>query len=72
MPNTIIRERLELILESIDIIEKRISNITRATDLLKDNLLVDSLEKTDYEIIFDICKKHLPDLQQKINRIIES
>ncbi len=24
-------------------------------------------EKTDYEIIFDICKNHIPDLQHKVS-----
>lgn len=29
-------------------------------------------EKTDYEIIFDICKNHIPDLQHKVSSFLNN
>ncbi|MCC6684072.1 MAG: DUF86 domain-containing protein [Bacteroidia bacterium] len=114
MPNLIITERLERILESIQLILERTSHLKSPEDFTKDELqvqLMDSVamrlqvigehvkriskedasfidqqigvdadaiirfrdfishhyEKTDYEIIFDICKHHIPLLKIKID-----
>lgn len=29
-------------------------------------------EKTDYEIIFDICKNHIPDLKDRVNHFLNN
>ena len=37
-------------------------------DRIRDNLLV---TKVDHEIIFDICKSHIPKLKSTLHKIIE-
>lgn len=113
MLEDVIRDRLEIILESIEMIEQRIQNISSPNDFIKDDngiMIMDSVakrleyigecmkyiekkdtgflsrtcqiepapiirfrdfiahhyEKTDNEIIFDICKQHLIEIKNKI------
>lgn len=118
MLNGMIRDNLQIILESIVLIENRFSNINSAEDLVSSTdgvLILDAIamrlqvvgellkkinkvdksilenypqiewdnimrlrdivshhyEKVDHEIIFDICKNHIPKLKSTVNKIIE-
>ena len=118
MLDDIIRENLQIILESIVLIEHRFSKINSAEDLVSSTdgvLILDAIamrlqvvgellkkinktdksilenypeiewdnimrlrdivshhyEKVDHEIIFDICKNHIPKLKSTIHKIIE-
>jgi len=118
MHNEIIFENLKLISESLDLINKRFSNICRPDDFVLDEsgvLILDSIamrlqvvgellkkidkenrsflkghdeinwdnimrlrdivshhyEKVDHEIIFDICKNHLPKLRKTIRKMLK-
>ena len=118
MLDNIIRDNLQIILESIILIENRFSKINSADDLVSSAdgvLLLDAIamrlqitgellkkinkkdktllgnypeiewdnimrlrdivshhyEKVDHEIIFDICKNHIPRLKSTIHDIIE-
>jgi len=117
MSDEIIYENLLLIFESLDLINKRFTNIGHPSDLVLDDsrvIILDSIamrlqvvgellkkidkenssflkgydeinwenimrlrdivshhyEKVDHEIIFDICKNHLPLLRKTIQKII--
>jgi len=118
MLDDIIRENLQIILESIVLIENRFSKINSADDLVSSAdgvLILDAIamrlqvvgellkkinkmdksllenypeiewdkimrlrdivshhyEKVDHEIIFDICKNHIPRLKSTMHEIIE-
>ena len=118
MLDDIIRDNLQIILESIVLIEKRFSKINSADDFVSSAdgvLILDAIamrlqvvgellkkinkmnksllenyqeiewdkimrlrdivshhyEKVDHEIIFDICKNHIPKLKSTIHKIIE-
>ena len=118
MLDDIIRDNLQIILESIVLIEKRFSKINSADDFVSSAdgvLILDAIamrlqvvgellkkinkmnksllenyqeiewdkimrlrdivshhyEKVDYEIIFDICKNHIPRLKSTIHEIID-
>jgi len=118
MLDDIIRDNLQIILESIVLIEHRFSKINSAEDLVSSTdgvLILDAIamrlqvvgellkkinktdksilenypeiewdnimrlrdivshhyEKVDHEIIFDICKNHIPKLNSTIHKIIE-
>ena len=118
MPEPIVEDRLQMILESIELIESRMKQIQNAEDFIKDdngktimdavcmrfqfigeclkkiekmdqNLLSSKFEmdlspvmrfrdfiahhyeKTDYEIIYDTCKFHLPELKQNIAKALK-
>ena len=118
MLDDIIRDNLQIILESIVLIEKRFSKINSADDFVSSAdgvLILDAIamrlqvvgellkkiskmdktllenypeiewdkimrlcdivshhyEKVDHEIIFDICKNHIPRLKSTIHNIIE-
>ncbi|MBW1705288.1 MAG: DUF86 domain-containing protein [Deltaproteobacteria bacterium] len=118
MLDDIIRDNLQIILESIVLIEHRFSKINSAEDLVSSTdgvLILDAIamrlqvvgellkkinktdksilenypeiewdnimrlrdivshhyEKVDHEIIFDICKNHIPKLKSTIHKIIE-
>ena len=118
MLDDIIRDNLQIILESIVLIENRFSEIKRAEDLVSSEygvLILDGIamrlqvtgellkkiskmdktllehyseiewykimrlrdivshhyEKVDHEIIFDICKNHIPKLKLAVHDIIE-
>jgi uncharacterized protein with HEPN domain len=119
MLDEIIRDNLQLLMESIDLIGNRFSKINSADDLVSSEngvLILDAIamrlqivgellkkinkmdnsilknysgvewnqimrlrdlvshhyEKVDHEIIFDICKNHVPGLESTILKIIES
>ena len=118
MLNDIIRDNLQIIMESIVLIENRFFKINSADDLVSSEdgvLILDAIamrlqvvgellkkinkldnsilknypeiewnkimklrdivshhyEKVDHEIIFDICKNHVPRLKSTIHKIIE-
>ena len=118
MPDEIISENLQLIYESLDLINKRFANISRPDDFVLDDsgvIVLDSItmrlqvigellkkidkadksflknydeinwenimrlrdvvshhyEKIDHEIIFDICKNHLPQLIKTIRNMLK-
>ncbi len=118
MLDDIIRDNLQIILESIVLIEQRFSKINSAEDLVSSTdgvLILDAIamrlqvvgellkkinkvdksilknypqiewdnimrlrdivshhyEKVDHEIIYDICKNHIPRLKSTIHEIIE-
>lgn len=118
MPDEIILENLQLISESLDLINKRFSNINQPDDFVLDDngvMILDAIamrlqvvgellkkihkannsflkgyseinwdnimrlrdivshhyEKVDHEIIFDICKNHLPKLQKTIRKMFK-
>ncbi|WP_457553605.1 HepT-like ribonuclease domain-containing protein [Desulfobacula sp.] len=117
MPDVIISENLMLIVESLDLINKRFASINQPDDLVLDEsgvIILDSIamrlqvvgellkkidkknsaflkkyseinwdnimklrdivshhyEKVDHEIIFDICKNHLPKLIQTVQKML--
>jgi len=117
MSDPIILENLQLILESIDLINRRFSKLSRPDEFVSDDngiLILDSItmrlqvigellkkidkregsflksyqqinwdnimrlrdivshhyEKVDHEIIFDICKNHLPQLETVIKDML--
>ena len=84
MPDEIISENLLLISESLDLINTRFVNITQPDDFVLDDngvVILDSiamrlqvvgelLKKIDHEVIFDICKNHLPQLRKTIRKMI--
>jgi uncharacterized protein with HEPN domain len=117
MPDEVILENLQLISESLDLINDRFSNINQPDDFVSDEngvLILDAIamrlqitgellkkidkrnkpflkqyneinwenimrlrdivshhyEKVDHEIIFDICKNHLPKLRKTIQKMI--
>jgi uncharacterized protein with HEPN domain len=114
MPDAILKDRLELILDSIKVIESGLRKIKTA-DMEEKLLFTDSLairlqqigenvkkinlidkdffevklgldvnqiirfrdfishhyEKTDFEIILDICENHIPLLKKKINEVLK-
>ena len=118
MPDEIISENLQLIYESLDLINKRFANISQPDDFVLDDsgvIVLDSItmrlqvigellkkidkadklflknygeinwenimklrdvvshhyEKIDHEIIFDICKNHLPQLIKTIRNMLK-
>ncbi len=118
MHDEIILENLQLISESLDLINKRFSNIHHPDDFVLDEngvLILDAIamrlqvvgellkkidrenrsflkgydeinwdhimrlrdivshhyEKVDHEIIFDICKNHLPKLRKTIRKMLK-
>jgi uncharacterized protein with HEPN domain len=119
MLNDVIIDNLQIIMESIVLIEDRFSKINNADDLVSSDsgiLILDGItmrlqvvgellrkinkmdksllekypeiewdkiirlrdivshhyEKLDHEIIFDICKNHIPKLKTTVSKIIES
>ncbi len=119
MPEPLIAEKLQLILESIELIDSRMKSIKAAEDFVKDDAgktIMDSIcmrfqfigeslkkiekhdknflstnvemdlspvmrfrdliahhyEKTDYEVIYDTCKHHLPELRNKIQKAVRA
>ena len=119
MLNDVIIDNLQIIMESIVLIEDRFSKINNADDLVSSDsgiLILDGItmrlqvvgellrkinkmdksllekypeiewdkiirlrdivshhyEKLDHEIIFDICKNHIPKLNTTVSKIIES
>jgi len=85
MSDEIISENLLLISESLDLINKRFVNVNQPDDLVLDDsgvIILDSiamrlqvvgelLKKIDHEIVFDICKNHLPKLRKTIQKMLK-
>lgn len=119
MRDIIIKDNLEIVLESLALIRKRFAKLKTSHDFTSSDygvLVLDAItmrlqvigevlkkinkidpslladypeiewnhimrfrdivshhyEKVDHEIVFDICRNHLPDLQQTIEKVIET
>ena len=86
MHNELISDNLKNVIESIDLIEQRFIDISKADDSLFSNhpdiewqkimklrdIISHHYEDIDHELIYDICRNHIPQLKVTAKKIHSS